>query len=149
MAARHLPVNAERDGNRPVVETFSTVRLHAERLSLYHAEYLATLHRDPAVMAMIGGTRSAEESELWLRRNLEHWDDNGFGQWMLRDATSQLVGRAGLRWIDSSVCQHVVEVGYVLERSAWTAGLATEVTTGIIGIGATAISCPSWERSHS
>ena len=99
-----------------------------------HAEYLAALHADPEVMAMIGGIRTDEQSTVWLGHNLDHWAKNGFGQWMLRDTTGQLIGRAGLRWIDPSVGERIVEVGYVLQRSAWGYGLATEATAAIVAI---------------
>ena len=99
-----------------------------------HAEYLAEMNRDPEVMATLGGVRTPEESAEFLRRNLEHWDHNGFGQWMFRDVTGQLVGRGGLRWIDPSVGEEIVEVGYAFQRSAWGMGLATEATTGVIEI---------------
>lgn len=112
-----------------VATAFRTARLRAEQMTVDHAEYLVALHSDPEVMAMIGGTRSEEESAVWLRRNVEHWMDHGFGQWMLRDASGELVGRGGLRWIDPSVGEQIVEVGYVLQRSAWGTGLATEATS--------------------
>ena len=117
------------------VTTFSTERLRAERLTSAHAEYLAALDRDPDVTAWLGGLRTPEESAEWLARNLAHWDDNGFGPWMLRDATTgQLVGRVALRWIDPSVGEEIVEVGYALQRSAWGAGLATEAARGVITV---------------
>ncbi len=114
--------------------TFSTPRLRAEQLRSDHAEYLAQLHTDAAVMALIGGVRDSDTSAEWLRRNLECWEENGFGQWMLRDTTGQLVGRGGLRWIDPSVGERIVELGYVFQRSAWRAGLATEASNAIIAV---------------
>jgi ribosomal-protein-alanine N-acetyltransferase len=116
------------------VDTWSTTRLHAERLTRDHADYLGALDRDPEVMAWLGGVRTAEESAEWLRRNLACWDDNGFGHWLLRDTTGRLIGRAGLRGIDASVGEEIIEVGYALQRSAWGAGLATEAATGVIDL---------------
>jgi ribosomal-protein-alanine N-acetyltransferase len=116
------------------VEAFATERLRAERLTNAHGAYLAALDRDPEVMAWLGGVRTPEESAEWLRRNLAHWDDNAFGPWMLRDESGQLVGRVALRWIDPSVGEEIVEVGYALQRSAWGAGLATEAAQGVIGV---------------
>jgi RimJ/RimL family protein N-acetyltransferase len=127
-------VNREGEGAPTVVDTFSTARLRAERVTAEHAGYLARFDRDPEVMAWLGGVRTAEESAEWLRKNLEHWEANGFGQWMFRDSTNQLVGRGGLRWIDPSVGEEIVEVGYAFQRSAWGAGLATEATTGVIAV---------------
>lgn len=116
------------------ISAFTTRRLRAERMTAEHAAYLAELHLDPEVMRMIGGVRDAHGSAAWLERNLAHWDDDGFGQWMLRDETNQLIGRGGLRWIDPCVHERIVEVGYVLQRSAWGIGLATEATAAIVHI---------------
>jgi ribosomal-protein-alanine N-acetyltransferase len=103
------------------VTTFSTPRLRAERLCEGHAAYLADLHTDTDVMAKIGGIRNAEQSETWLRKNLECWEVNGFGQWMLRDLAGELVGRGGLRWIDPCVGERVVELGCVLQHTGSSA----------------------------
>lgn len=123
----------ERDASG-AVSTFRTARLHAERMDERHADYLAALHRDELVMALIGGVRSAAESAAWLERNLEHWSEHGFGQWMFRDATGQPVGRGGLRWIDRCVGEELVEVGYVFQRSAWGIGLATEAVLSMVEV---------------
>ena len=93
-------------------------------------------------LRMIGGVRDAQRSAAWLERNLAHWDDDRFGQWMLRDQTNQLGGRGGLRWIDPCVNERIVEVGYVFQRSAWGIGLATEATTAIIHIARDAYRLP-------
>jgi [ribosomal protein S5]-alanine N-acetyltransferase len=129
-----LPVNSDRDDDAITVAMFSTPRLHAERMTRDHADYLAEMNRDPEVMATLGGVRTPEASAEFLRRNLEHWDHNGFGQWMFRDATDQLVGRGGLRWIDPSVGEQIVEVGYAFQRSAWGMGYATEATIAVIEV---------------
>ncbi len=117
-----------------MIDTFTTARLRAERMTGEHLEYLAALHRDPEVAKFIGGVRTTAETEVWLQRNLAHWTDNGFGQWMLRDEANQLVGRAGLRWIDPSVGEQIVEIGYTFQRSAWGLGYATEAATAVIDL---------------
>ena len=116
------------------VTSFATERLRAERMTAAHANYLAELHLDAEVMANIGGVRDAAHSAEWLDRNLAHWREHRFGQWMFRDADDHLVGRGGLRWIDPCVNERIVEVGYVFQRSAWGAGLATEATVAIVTI---------------
>ena len=100
-----MAVNSGANDEAITVPTFSTPRLRAECMTRDHAEYLAEMNRDPEVMATLGGVRTPEESAEFLRRNLEHWDHNGF-----------------------------VEVGYAFQRSAWGMGLATEATTGVIEI---------------
>ena len=115
-------------------KTFSTARLRAEVMTRDHAPYLARLHRDEDVMTLVGGVRTDDQSAVWLDRNLAHWADNGFGQWMFRTAGGDLVGRGGLRWIDECVGEQVVEVGYVFDRSAWGRGLATEAAAAIVEV---------------
>jgi RimJ/RimL family protein N-acetyltransferase len=82
-------------------------------------------------MAMIGGVRVPDASDAWLTRNLAHWDQEGFGQWMLHTAEGP-IGRGGLRRIDPCVGEDLVEVGYVLARDAWGKGYATEATQAFI-----------------
>ncbi len=80
------------------VETFRTERLAAERLSPDHLGELLRMNRDPKVMATLGGVRPDEETERYLRDNLEHWERCGFGIWAFRDRTDgSFVARAGLR----------------------------------------------------
>lgn len=123
--------------------TFSTARLRAEVMARHHADYLASLDHDEDVMALVGGVRTDEQSAAWLERNLAHWAENGFGQWMFRTIGGDLVGRGGLRWIDECVGERLVEVGYVFERSAWGRGFATEATAAIVEV---ARDCYSMER---
>ena len=37
------------------------------------------MHRDPCVMAMMGGVRTEKETERWLSENLEHWNSHRYG----------------------------------------------------------------------
>ncbi len=116
-----------------VVVAFETARLHARRMTAADAGWLDRLHRDPDVMAMIGGVRTTDESAAWLRANLDHWETHGFGQWML-DHDGVCVGRGGLRKIDEMVGEDLVEVGYVLSSANWGAGFATEATHSFIDV---------------
>ena len=43
------------------------------------------MHRDPAVMAQLGGVRDEAQTAAYLARNLQHWADYGFGLWILRE----------------------------------------------------------------
>ncbi len=122
------------DDNTNEVVRFRTERLEGERMRESDAGYLAQLHSDPEVMATIGGVRDSDESAAWLRWNLDHWNKHRFGQWMLRAADAGPIGRGGLRWIDECVGEHLVEVGFVLERSAWGKGYATEATRAFVDI---------------
>ncbi len=110
-----------------VAECFQTPRLEAERLAPHHLDDLLALHRDPEVMAELGGVRDEEQTRQYLARNLEHWAEHGFGVWMLREKERpEVVGRAILRFLPLHGVQEV-EVGFALYSRLWGRGLATEV----------------------
>lgn len=86
-------------------------------------------------MALLGGVRSADETDAYLERNLRHWDDFNFGVWILRDAASdEICGRGLLRhlMIDE---RDEVETGYGFHPAYWGRGLATEFTLNALRLG--------------
>jgi ribosomal-protein-alanine N-acetyltransferase len=121
------------DERRPV-ETFRTDRLLAERLSEGDMADIRRMHRDPRVMATLGGLRSDEETARYLRDNLDHWDRYGYGIWALRDRTDgRFVGRAGLRNTHVGG-EDEVELAYALVADYWNKGLATEMAKAILEV---------------
>jgi RimJ/RimL family protein N-acetyltransferase len=61
-----------------------------------------------------------------LRRDVAHWDDHGFGLWVLRDAeTGDCRGRAGLNSTEVEG-EPAIEVGWTVMPGHWRRGLATE-----------------------
>jgi RimJ/RimL family protein N-acetyltransferase len=109
------------------VITPATPRLLATRLAAEDFDLLCALHKDPAVMAMIGGVRSDERTRAYLEANLAHWREHGFGVWIFRDAaTGAFVGRGGIRHVTLDG-RSEVEVAYALVRDAWGKGFATEI----------------------
>lgn len=116
-------------------ESFETTRLLAERLRPEHAEVIHAMHQDPAHMATLGGVRTAEQSAEYMRRNLQHWDEHGFGVWLLRDRRSgEVVGRVLLRYLELGGATEV-EVGYSLMPEYWGRGLAAEAAGRCLEIG--------------
>lgn len=115
-------------------ESFRTERLAAERLRPEHFAALLAMHRDPVVMASIGGIRGEAETRDYLDRNLEHWRRHGFGLWVLRDAGSEeFAGRAGLRRCEIEGATEV-ELAYAMAGGYHGRGLATEASRAILGI---------------
>ena len=93
------------------------------------------MHRDPAVMAHLGGVRDDERTAAYLARNLQHWADYGFGLWILREVSGgNPVGRAVLRHLSVEGVDEV-EVGYGFYQPYWGRGLATEVTRACLTLG--------------
>jgi RimJ/RimL family protein N-acetyltransferase len=82
------------------------------------------MHRDPRVMATLGGLRSDEESARYLRDNLDHRDRYGYGIWAFRNKSDgRFVGRAGLRNTHVGG-EEEFELAYALVPDLWNKGLA-------------------------
>lgn len=108
-------------------ESFRTARLDAERLAPHHLVDLIEFHRDPNVMAELGGIRDEEQTSEYLSRNLDHWAEHGFGVWVLRErGGSEFIGRAILRYLPLQGVSEL-EIGFALYPRFWGRGLATEV----------------------
>ena len=119
----HQGLPTQLGGHQPV-ETFEADRLLAERLREERLPEIQRMHRDPRVMATLGGLRSDEESARYLRDNLDHWHRYGYGIWAFRNKTDgRFVGRAGPR--NSHVGgEDEVELAYALVPDIWNKGLA-------------------------
>jgi RimJ/RimL family protein N-acetyltransferase len=117
------------------LSAFSTARLTAERLTADHLPEIRRMHRDAAVMAQLGGLRDEAQTVAYLARNLQHWDDYGYGLWILRElGGGDPVGRAVLRHLLVEDVDEV-EVGYAFYEPFWGRGLATEVATACLELG--------------
>ncbi|MBY0528225.1 MAG: GNAT family N-acetyltransferase [Gemmataceae bacterium] len=112
-----------------------TERLRLTRITPDDIPDLFRLHRDPRVMAMLGGMRSDEELQGWHERLLAHWERHGFGRWTARDrASGAFVGRGGLVVMDVDGREET-EVGYALAPEFWGRGLATEIAAASLRAG--------------
>jgi ribosomal-protein-alanine N-acetyltransferase len=113
----------------------TTPRLTGTRLAPDDFEPLCALHRDPEVMATLGGVRSDGRTREYLAENLAHWDRHGYGLWMFREQTSGVfVGRGGLRHVTIEDTPEV-EVTYALTRASWGKGYATEIAAASLDRG--------------
>jgi [ribosomal protein S5]-alanine N-acetyltransferase len=117
------------------LDSFSTPRLLAERLSPAHLPDVRRMDQNEGFMAHLGGVRGEAATLTYLERNLAHWATHGFGLWMLRDlAQRALIGRAVLRHLEVEGADEV-EVGYGFYPEFWGRGLATEVACACVRIG--------------
>lgn len=116
------------------LERFQTARLRAERLAAAHLPQLQQMDRDPQVMTYLGGVRDDAGLEAYLERNLAHWDQFGYGVWVLHALQGgNFAGRAVLRHVDVDG-RDEVEVGYGFLPAYWGQGLATEITHACLRI---------------
>ena len=130
-------------------DAFETSRLTAEGLRADHFDTLHPMHRDPRVMATLGGPRDAAKTRRFLRRNLGQWTRRGYGIWMFHAhgdgafgdgafgdgafGDGAFVGRAGLRHLKIDGVREI-ELAYALRAETWGRGLATEMAEAILEI---------------
>jgi RimJ/RimL family protein N-acetyltransferase len=121
---------------------FSTTSLTAERLRDDHLADLVELHLDPEVSRYLGGVRAPEVTTTYLATNMAHWDQHGFGLWVLRTRDGAFAGRAGIRHIIVDGVDEV-EIAYTFKRSLWGRGLASEIAIALTEIGLSQLGLPS------
>ncbi len=114
---------------------FRTERLHAEPLTRAHFADLLRFHANPAHQAMLGGVRDEAWTRAYLERNVRHWDQHGFGLWMLRlEPDGPVIGRGLLRHLELEGAPEV-EIGYSFEPEYWGRGLGTEIARACVEQG--------------
>lgn len=125
------------------------MRLETERLllrlpRLEDAEALLALHTDPEAMRFIGGVHpdAASDPAFPIRRWLERWDANGYGQLVAaRRHDGAVLGRIGLVVWDTRSWRITTapeagpygqpELGWALVRAHWGYGYATEAARAV------------------
>jgi RimJ/RimL family protein N-acetyltransferase len=85
---------------------------------------------NPEVMQYmrVGGPLTREQTEQRVAAAIRHWEELGFGLWVVEEkATGAFIGRIGLLYHDDwPEGEHKTEIGWLLDRSFWGRGLATE-----------------------
>ncbi len=116
-----------------------TARLLLTRTRIDDLDDFVRMHRDPRVMATLGGVRSAAETRGLVDRLVAHWEQYGFGWWVVRDLrTGRFAGRGGLRHVTVEG-RDEVEVGYGLLPGFWGRGVATELARESVRVGFTVL----------
>lgn len=114
-----------------------TRRLLLTKLATADLDDLVRMYADPQVTATLGGVRTADWVAEYLKTQMAHWDEHGFGFWTVRDRlTGEFIGRGGLRYA-SIEGRREVEVGYGFRKECWGRGLATELAIESVRIGFT------------
>jgi RimJ/RimL family protein N-acetyltransferase len=85
--------------------------------------------------------RSPDVTKTYLKTNTAHWDQHGFGLWVLTHA-GEFAGRAGIRHVVVDDIDEV-EVAYTFKRTLWGQGLASEVANALTSIGLFQLKLPS------
>jgi len=114
-----------------------TERLLLRRWRASDHEPFARLNADPVVMQYMVGTLSREDSDAFVVRIEQQFDERGFGLWAVEvPGVAPFVGFVGL-----SVPRFeahftpAVEVGWRLDRPYWGRGYATEAARASLADG--------------
>ena len=103
-----------------------TARLRLEPIGAAHAEDLWRLFQDPAVAEWYG-TWTLEMAQREAESIARAWEKEGVHKWMAYERSNgALVGRGGLSRV-LIAGQERLEVGWVMLRSFWGQGYATEI----------------------
>jgi RimJ/RimL family protein N-acetyltransferase len=104
----------------------STERLLLRPFDASDLDSFANMNADPEVVAFLGNGQPVDRNESWkiLAWLLGHWQLRGFGSWAVEEReTKRFVGRIGLFYPEG---WPGIEISYVLARSVWGKGYATE-----------------------
>lgn len=101
-----------------------TPRLRLRQFTFDDLDDLSRLYSNPDLMRYVGrGIKTRNETQTALLSLIEHYE-YGFGMWaVIHKADGKLIGRCGLCFLDKTP---EVELGYLLDKSYWRRGLATE-----------------------
>lgn len=106
-----------------------TERLYLRKLEKSDYSDLCKILQDEAVMYAYEHAFSNEEVRLWIERQLQRYQENGFGLWaVILKSTGELIGQAGItlqKWDE----KEVHEIGYLFNRSFWHKGYAIEAAS--------------------
>jgi ribosomal-protein-alanine N-acetyltransferase len=95
----------------------------------------AAMNADPRVMEHFPLLLTREESDAFVDRIEAHFDEHGYGLWVLEDDTGFL-GFTGLNWATfDAPFNPSLEVGWRLARHAWGKGYASEAAIESVGRG--------------
>jgi RimJ/RimL family protein N-acetyltransferase len=105
--------------------------LETSRLLLrrYKVEDITALHpifSDPTTMEFYPAPFSFEQTQNWIQRNIDRYENDGYGLWAvcLKD-TGECIGDCGL--IKQQVDDEMeVEIGYHISKKHWSKGYASE-----------------------
>ncbi len=107
----------------------ATERLCGAPLCRDNLADLCRMHKNPRVMATMGGVRTDDRTASQIERIEQLWREHGYGLWFLREkATGAFAGRGGFQRTHIGGAEEI-ELGYCFMPEYWGRGLATEFAT--------------------
>ena len=117
------------------VPTIKTARLTLRPFTLQDAEPLYQILSIPGVLEYFPSPDAPdlERVKRLVQRQIDHWADHDFGWWAVESQTNrELIGWCGLQYLPET---DEIEIGYLLSKSYWGRGLATESATRGLDFG--------------
>lgn len=107
-----------------------TQRLVLRRMEERDLPALRKILQDADVMYAYEHAFSEEETVSWLNRQLERYQQHGFGLWaVVLKENGEMIGQCGLTM--QNVPQgEVLEIGYLFQKAYWHRGYAAEAVVG-------------------
>jgi RimJ/RimL family protein N-acetyltransferase len=115
------------------MEEIETDRLLLRDFTLADLDELSQIFSDPEVVRYLGSGRPLckEEAEGALRSIISHREQHGYGRRaVIFKQTGELIGYGGLRSFNGTP-----ELVYLLKKSYWGKGLATEIAKASLKYG--------------
>lgn len=110
----------------------TTPRLDLREMNLEDLDFLASLLADPEVMRYFPKPLSREESEAWIHRQLDRYEQDGCGYWLVIEKSSQQpVGQIGVLMTEIDG-QKEPALGYIVDSAFWRRRVASEATAACI-----------------
>lgn len=108
------------------MDSLETERLRLRRMTLDDADLILGVFSDSVAMQYYDSTRDFDQTLGWIRWNLDMYERCGHGMWAAFDRESnRFVGMIGLV-VQDVLGEEEIEIGYLLLRSCWGRGYATE-----------------------
>lgn len=103
-----------------------TERLYLREMTQEDYPALCRMLKDEEVMYAYAHAFSDEEAHNWLNNQIVRYKRYGFGLWaMVLKDSGEMIGQCGLT-MQNYDGKEVVEVGYLLQKSCWHQGYASE-----------------------
>jgi ribosomal-protein-alanine N-acetyltransferase len=112
--------------NGTAIPTLETPRVIMREFDDNDAQSLHRILSEPGVLRYFPSSKPPpmERIEKLIQNHKRHWEENGFGWWAAVDrGDDELIGWCGLGLLDET---GEIEIKYLLKRSHWGRGIATE-----------------------
>lgn len=119
-------------------EEIETVSLWLRRPILADILSLSGLWKNEKIRQFLGGVVSEEIINKKVTSLLEHWNQHGFGQWVVCKKDEQIIGLCGLHYSEDGI-----EISYMFFPLFWGRGWACEAALASLDFGFNVLNLPS------